>query len=89
MENAKQEAYNNAMHEVERIIFQKEDIISAYVRASNMLSVEADADNNDYEYEYAKALTDALAGLIVHQAVKEKGYFINTNDTFHRWEKLQ
>lgn len=89
MENAKQEAYNDAMKEVERIIFQKEDIISAYVRASNMLSVEADADNNDYKYEYAKALTDSLAGLIVHKAVKEKGYFINTNDTFHRWEKLQ
>ena len=83
------EAYENALKEVEKIVANKENLIERYVMASNSLSVEADADNNDYAYEYAKYLTDLLKGLIVHQAVKEKGYFINTNDTFHRWEKLQ
>lgn len=83
------EAYENALKEVEKIVANKENLIERYVMASNSLSVEADADNNDYAYEYAKYLTDLLKGLIVNDTVSKAGYYVDDSDTFHRWKKSE
>lgn len=80
-------AYEKALKEVERIVVNGENIIERYVCADNNLSVEADADGNDYAYEYTKNLKDMLGGLIVQRAVRDAGYFIDSNDTFGRWRK--
>lgn len=84
----KAEAQEKAFKEYTQILMKRENIIEKYVMVSNFLNVEADNDPEDnFQYEYLLELTRLLERQIVLKTVKQSGYYINENDTYHRWEK--
>lgn len=81
--------YEKALKEVEHIINNKRDLISCYVSASNNLTIEADADNNEYQYNYYLELTKLLRDLIVSKEVKKAGYYIDKSGGFSIYKKAK
>lgn len=79
-------AKEKALEEIESILSNAnttENLVHEYARASNMLKVETEREN-DFNYRYAMELEELLKSVLIGRILAEYGYHIS-DDVIPQW----
>ncbi len=91
IEHITNSSYYRALETYDKIVNTSkgeiEEIIEEYIKYQNLLYVTMDIEEEWDNFVYLNELCRLLKSNIAYKCLKEHGYYIDTDDTYHRWRK--